>query len=131
MKERHNEPGKISNHGRGLGTVTEAMVLKRARELAIINGRSQKQVLESDVEQARRELTGEEPLAPEPTAAEQVPEEGRWQPVPESTGREAPHVPAADEQTASEELVEEGAEEAEHDQMLQATRQRKKRETES
>lgn len=130
MKERHIEDGKISQHGRGLGTVTEAMVMKRARELAVINGRSRKQVLDSDMEQARRELTGEEPLAPEASAAEQVPEEGRWQSVPESVGRKEPALAADDEQTFSEKLVEEGAEEAEHEQMLQATRERKRREIE-
>src|ERR1051326_2164721 len=104
MEERHNEQGKISNHGRGLGTVTKAMVRKRARELAIINGRSQHQVLDSDIEQARRELTGEEPLAPEPTAAERVPEENRWQSVAESTGREDAPSPAADEQTSPQKM---------------------------
>src|SRR5438105_3259233 len=123
MKQNRIEEGKLSAKGRGLGTVTEEMVRKRARELAVINGRDENQMLDSDLAQARRELTGEEKLTPKPTAAEQLPEESRWQPVPESTGREAPKVAPADEQTVAEELVEEGVEEAEHDQMIKAARE--------
>src|SRR5438270_5398009 len=98
MKKNPIEEGRITQRGHGLGTVTEKMVRERARELAVINGRGQNQVLESDLEQARRELTGEEGLTPQPTAAEELPEERRWEEVPESTGRQAPVIPAADEQ---------------------------------
>src|SRR2546423_5505610 len=99
MKKNPTEQGRVSDHGHGLGTVTEKMVRERARELAIINGRSGRQILSSDLDQARRELTGEEGLAPEPTAAEKLPEESRWEEVPVSKGREAPKIPASDEQT--------------------------------
>jgi len=85
------------------------------------------QVLDSDLTQARRELTGEERVNPEPTAAEQLTEDQRWEPVPESVGHKAPTVPAPDEQTFAEELVEEGVEDAEQDQMVKATRQSLKR----
>ena len=87
-------------------------------------------MLDSDLAQARRELTGEEGMTPNPTAAEQLPEESRWKTVAESTGRRAPKVPVADEQTAAEELVEEGVEEAEHDQMIKATREQLKKDRE-
>ena len=70
MKQNRIEEGRLSEKGRGLGTVTEKMVRKRARELAVINGRNENQVLDSDLEQARRELTGEEGLVPKPTAAD-------------------------------------------------------------
>jgi len=101
-------------------------VRHRARELALINGHPH-QVLDSELAQARRELTGEERVNPEPTAAEQLSEDQRWEPVPESLGHKAPTMPAADEQMFAEELVEEGVEDAEQDQMVKATRQSLKR----
>jgi len=123
MKENQDQEGRFSLNGRGLGTVTEEMVRQRAKELAQINGRSAHQILDSDLDQARRELTGEETLNPEPTPAEQLPEETRWDPIPESIGERAPTVPADDEQTFAERLVDEGVEDAEQDQMVRATRE--------
>src|SRR5437660_756579 len=122
MKTRKNsvDEGKLSARGRGIGTVTKGMVRKRAGDLAATSGRSRKQVLDSDVEQARRELTGREGLNLEPTPAEQLPEESRWEPVAESVGQEAPTVAPADEQTVAQRLVEEGVAEAEQDQMAKA-----------
>jgi len=99
------------------------MVRQRAAELALINGRPPGQVLDSDVEQARRELTGDETIVPTPSPADELTEEQRWQPVPESTGNKVPVVPVQDEQTFAEQLVEEGAEDAEQDSMVQGTRQ--------
>jgi len=128
MNENPIEKGRLTQRGRGLGTVTETMVRQRAGELAVINGRSEKNIIDSDVEQARRELTGEENLVPQPSKAEEVPEDGRWDPVPGSTGQPAPIMPAPDEQTVEEKLVEEGVEEAEQDQMIRATRESLKRE---
>jgi len=121
MKQDRNEEGRFTEHGRGLGTVTEKMVRDRARELALINGRPDN-VLDFDIEQARRELQREEPLAPESGDMENVPEEDRWEVVPDNTGKQVPAVPAPDEQTFAEKLVDEGVEEAEHDQMLEATK---------
>lgn len=127
MKENRIEEGRFTENAHGLGTVTEEMVRQRAKELAIINGRSARQVLDSDIEQAKRELTGEERLNPPPTPAEQVAEEDRWEAVPESVGQKAPTVPAPDEQTFAEKLVEEGVEDAEQDQMVRATKASLKR----
>ena len=129
MKENRIEEGRFTEQGHGLGTVTREMVRKRARELALISGREQ--VLDTDLEQAQRELTREEHLTPEPTPAENLPEDRRWEPVPESAGKEAPKVPAPDEQTFAEKLVEEGVEDAEHDQMTRATRESIRREKKS
>lgn len=129
MRQDRYEEGRFTEHARGLGTVTEEMVRARARELALISGRSENQVLDSDLDQARRELTGEERLNPETPVAEQVPETERWDPVPGSVGQRTPSVPAPDEQTFAEKLVEEGVEDAEQDQMVQATRESLRRET--
>jgi hypothetical protein len=132
MKQNQIEEGRFSEQGRGLGTATEDMVRKRAGEIAVINGRSKNNILKSDWDQARRELTGREGLAPASSKAENLPEDKRWDPVPGSEGRRGePTVPAHDEQTVAEKLVEEGVADAEHDQMTQATRESLKRETET
>lgn len=122
MKQNRNETGRFTENARGVGTITPGMVRKRAEELAFVKGRSPRHILESDMAEARRELTGEERLNPEPTQAEEVPEDERWEPVAGSKGHKAPTVPTPDEQTFAEELVEEGVEDAEQDQMVRATR---------
>jgi hypothetical protein len=129
MKENRVEEGRFTQQGRGLGTVTREMVLKRAKELAMISGRDH--ILDSDFAQAKRELTREEDLPPDPDATEKLTEDERWEPVPESVGKEGPKVPAPDEQTFAEKLVEEGVEDAEHDQMRQAARESRRRDQES
>jgi len=129
MKENRVEKGRFTEQGHGLGTVTREMVLKRARELALINGREQ--VLETDFAQAKRELTSEEHLTPEPDRMENLSEDERWKPVAEGPAKEAPKVPAPDEQTFAEKLVEEGVEDAEHDQMTKAARESLRRDLES
>jgi hypothetical protein len=130
MKKNPIEEGRFSENARGLGTVTEKMVRQRAAELALISGRPD-QVLDSDLDQARRELQGEERLNPERTAAEKLPEEDRWEVTPDNEGTQAPTVPAPDEQTFAEKLVEEGVEDAELDQMVKATRQSARRDNPS
>jgi len=95
----------------------------------MISGREQ--VRDSDFEQAKRELTREEDLPPEPSFTEKLTEDERWDPVAESVGKEAPKVPASDEQTFAEKLVEEGVEDAEHDQMKRAARESRRRDEES
>lgn len=127
MKNDRYEEGRFSAGARGLGTVTEKMVRERARELAIIAGRAEHDITETDFEQALRELTGRERLVPSSTAAEELTEEERWDPNPQSSGSQAPRVSAPDEQTFAEELVEEGVADAEHEQMVQATKQSAKR----
>lgn len=126
MKQEPYEAGRLSAGSRGLGTVTEKMVRERARELSIIAGRED-QPPTQDMEQARRELTGEEGLAPARTDEESMAEEDRWDPNHTSSGEQAVTVPTPDEQTFAERLVEEGVADAEHDQMVQATKAAAKR----
>jgi len=130
MKQNRIEEGRLSDRGEGLGTVTKEMVMKRAREIAVINGRSQNNVLDSDVEEALRELQGEDQMNPPLTAAESIPEDERWDPIGGSEGKQAPTVPAPDEQTFAEKLVDEGVADAEHDQEIQATRNEARRDNE-
>jgi hypothetical protein len=129
MRENRVEEGRFTEQGHGLGTVTREMVLKRAKELAMISGRDH--ILDSDFAQAERELTREEDLPPDPDAAEKLTEDERWEAVPESVGKEGPKVPAPDEQSFAEKLIEEGVEDAEHDQMKQAARESRRRDQES
>ncbi len=117
MKKDHIQEGKIIEHSAGLGTPTPEMVEARAREIAVINGRAPDQLLESDWEQARAELTGEA-LASQEEAETNQPQ---WE-VPGTLGSKARTVAAPDEQTDVEKFVDQGMEEAEHDSMLDHTK---------
>ena len=130
MKRNQIEEGRFSDRGEGLGTVTEEMVRVRAGQIAVIKGRSSKNVLDSDLDEARRELQGEDEMKPPPTKEESLPENKRWDPVPGSEGRKAPEVPAPDEQTFAEKLYDEGVADAEHDQEIEATREALRRDRE-
>lgn len=121
----------MTHNSAGLGTVTRTMVRERAVELAVINGRSAQDVSKSDWEQAKQELTGEPDTDPQEAVLESAPESERWDPVPGSTGHKVPAAASEDEddegRSDSERLVEEGIAGAEHDQMLQATREAAKK----
>jgi len=114
----------------GIGTVTHKMVQDRAVELAIINGRVPQDVSESDLEQAKRELTGQSDMDPKEVLLESMPESERWDPLPGSAGHIVPvtSVDGEDDEGRSfnERLVEEGMLEAEHDQMLQSAKKQRK-----
>ena len=90
--------------------------------------------MESEFEQAKRELTGGSDIDPKEAALESVPESERWDLVPGSTGHKAPESSDEDEdnegRSEDERLVEEGVQEAEHDQMLQAARAAAKKDKE-
>lgn len=116
----------MSEHSRGLGTVTEKMVRQRAREIAETNGRRPEKFTESDLDQARSELLGRQSATSEP-----LEDATEWTDVPGQTGRRGVTHRADDEQTFAEELVEEGVQEAEHEQMIEGNRERRARDLES
>ena len=124
MRKNPLNKGIIMENAAGIGTVTPAMVEARARELAAINGRSQPS--EADYQQAKRELTGEAETDPQEENVESIPESDGWDPVPGSTGRQAADSLGEDEdaegRSESAQMFEEGVNEAEHDQMRQASR---------
>jgi hypothetical protein len=122
MKQDRIEQGRFSDRGEGLGTVTKKMVMERARQIAVINGRTEKDVMDRDIAEALRELRGEDEMKPQPTTEESLTEDRRWDPVPASEGEQAPTVSAPDEQTFAEKLYDEGVADAEHDQEIEATR---------
>ena len=78
----------------------------------------------SDLDQARRELTGEPAADPKTAVLESAPESERWNLLPGCTGHKVPVAASEDEddegRSDNEKLVEEGVAEAEHDQRLQA-----------
>jgi hypothetical protein len=126
MEQNPLTKGVLTENFIGIGTVTREMVLKRARELAMINGHSPNHLLESELEQAHRELTGGSDMDPKEAALGSVPESERWDPLPGSIGHKALESSDEDEDDEGrgeeERLVEEGVNEAEHDQMLQAAK---------
>jgi hypothetical protein len=127
MKRNPLNKGIIAENAVGIGTVSPEMVEARARELAAIAGRVPPEPSEADYQQAKRELTGE----PEMDVQEMALESEGWDPVPGSTGRHAPESLGEDEdsegRSESAQLFEEGINEAEHDQMLQAARAARKK----
>ena len=106
----------------GLGTVTRMMVRKRAVELAVINGRSSREVSKSDWEHAKRELTGELDDDPNEVVLESAPESERWDPVPGSAGHKVTVVSGEDEDNEARSDDERLVEEAECDEMLPAAK---------
>jgi hypothetical protein len=134
MEQNPLTRGSLTENFAGIGTVTQVMVLKRARELALINGHSPDHVSKSEFEQARRELTGGSDIEPEEAELEAVPDTERLDLLRVSTGHKVPESSDEDEddegRSESEQLVQEGVNEAEHDQMLQAAKAAAKKDKE-
>jgi hypothetical protein len=128
MKTNPLKEGVLIENSAGIGTVTRKMVRDRAIELAVINGRSAQEASKADWDQAKRELTGEPDEDPKDAVLESAPESERWDPVHGSTGHKVPPAPSEDEdeegRSDDERLTEAGIEEAELDQMRQASQKR-------
>ena len=131
MKTDPSKEAAMIINSTGIGTVTRKMVRERATELALINGRSAKDVSATDWEQAKRELTGEPDIDPKEAVLESAPESERWDPLPGSTGHIVPvtSIDGEDDDGRSmgEKLINEGMQEAEHDQMIEAARSEEKK----
>ena len=123
MKRNPLDQGRFTEHGHGLGTVTEEMVRERAEELALIAGRPDGVILDLDYKESLRELTGRQGMVSTPRE-ERLTEDQRWQEVPVSEGHKVEQVPPQDEQRFAEELVLEGVDDAEQELMNEATRAR-------
>jgi hypothetical protein len=115
---KSTNPGIIAKRFCGVGTVTGDMVEQRARELAVINGRSPRHYRHDDYLEAQRELTGS---GSEANDEDGYPEdEGRWEGVPVA------RILASDsdgDRPDAELLFEEGSSEAEHERMVAGARQ--------
>ena len=97
MKTNLLKAGALTNNCAGIGAVTRQMLRNRAVDLSVINGRSAQDVVQSDWEQAKRELTGELDLDPKEAVLESAPESEPWNLVPGSTGHKIAVAPSVDE----------------------------------
>ncbi|AHF93291.1 hypothetical protein OPIT5_26820 [Opitutaceae bacterium TAV5] len=127
-KETTSPTGRILRHGKRADEVTAEAIELRARELALIDGRSAAQVTDGDRRRSRLELRGDH--LPEGTLADAEGTGGISRDPAEpadNPGREVPSQDEPDEQATSERLAIEGVEEAQHDQMLAARRRDRRR----
>ena len=122
MKTTSKPHGKISAHFNGMGTPSNDMVIERAREIAIINGRPPNHYSRDDFLQAKLELTGEKNGNSDQSEEEPIVGLTNWDEEPGSSGHLVSAAVATDEQTFAEQLVEEGVSEAEHEQMVEGAR---------
>lgn len=123
MKTNPLKDGTLTKNSAGIGTVTQAMLRKRAIELAVQNGRTALGVLESDWEQARQELLGTSDAIKQ-EILESASESKRWDPLPGSPGHKVSAAPSEDDEGRSDNqrLVEEGMADVEDDHERQANR---------
>jgi hypothetical protein len=122
MKAPEVAHGKMICHASGLGTVTREMVIQRAREIAMINGRPPNHYSRDDFLEAKRELVGNDANESEDNEFDSLNALTTWDEDPGTSGHEVDHTEATDEQAISEELVHEGLEEAEHDTMVEGAK---------
>ena len=113
-------PGKIEEHGNGLGAPSAEEVERRAREIAMIDERNPDEFTEADWARARHELMGEENNLPPEETPDNADMTEEWNVVAGSKGHRVPRLGTEEEETVGEHLVIEGIEEATHDQMLEA-----------
>jgi len=114
IKRRLHPRGRITKN-----IVTPGRVNKRARELALIAGRRPIRRTASDLRQAKQELVGDE-RANAAVDDPGITSSGFGAP-PVSHGRRVPKRLPTDDETEAR-TVEEGVNEAEHDEMLQASK---------
>jgi hypothetical protein len=118
MKERRREvEGKIFNHAEGLGTVTRQMIEDRAREIALIDGRTRPS--KEDRLVARRELLHMRGIEDNAELVDEELDSLDPSDTPTHHGTHAPNFETDDEELVQRQLVEQGIEEAEHEQMLE------------
>ena len=124
MKPNSPSQGIVTSPSTRPAAVTRGMQRERAVELAYINGHAANAVSKSDWQQAKRELKSETEKDPKEAILEAAPESERWDPVPGSTGHQAPETLLEDENeegsSETQQLAAAGAEEAARDQTLQA-----------
>jgi len=116
---------RILRHGKRADEITDEAIALRARELAMIDGRSPRDITDEDRDRALAELRGD--LLPATSfddgevgaGLSRDPSEPRSIP-----GRRKPTLNEPEDQEVQERLVLEGVEEAQHDQMLADRRRR-------
>src|SRR5438045_9036927 len=113
-------PGKISEHGNGIGAPSPEEVEKRAREIAMIDERNPDEFTEADWAQARHELMGKENNVPPEETPDNAEMTEEWSVIAGCKGHHMPRPATEEEESVGEHLVIEGREEATNDQSLKA-----------
>ena len=124
--EKSTRASEAVDQVRGHGTIANAsvtvgMIEHRARELAVISGRDSHHVIESDREQAKKELLGSD-SADAPADDSGIVASGMGSP-PTSHGHMTEKYLPTDDQV-EEQTVQEGVDEAEHSTMVAAGKNR-------
>lgn len=126
MKQHPFSLGVLTDNNDGIGPVTRALVQACVRELATITGRTPLQVLQADRERSEGELTRKTDLDQLDAMLDALSEGKYADPVPVSTGRQAP-APSDEEgndegQSEAEQPVDAGAIGSARSRKLQAAR---------
>jgi hypothetical protein len=124
-------PGKISEHGNGIGAPSPEEVERRAREIAMIDERNPDEFTDADWAQAQHEMMGEENNEPPEETPDNAEMTEEWSVVAESKGHRLPRPGTEEEESVGEHLVIEGVDEATRDQMLEARREELEQEEEN
>ncbi len=128
MKTHTGPTGRILRHGKSVSEISNDAIAERARELAMIDGRSPHDVTDEDLELSRAELSGEH--LPQTTLEDAISSGGLTRDPSEPvsfSGSQVPEQNEPEDQEVMERLVLEGVEEAQHDQMLAARHRREDR----
>lgn len=116
-KKRRDAEGRIINHEEGLGTVTRRMIEERAREIALIRGRTR--ATKEDLLEARRELLEMRGIREEAADLDEDLDSLDPSETRSEHGHQAPNFMADDEEQVQRDLVEQGIEEADHEHMVE------------
>jgi hypothetical protein len=109
---------RLTWHGDESGTLNADMVEERAREIAIIEGRSPDQVTENDRDRARMELRDDELILTSDDARSDILATRNPAEPTVELGHEVESNLSEDEQEMAEKETMEGVREAEHERML-------------
>jgi flagellar biosynthesis/type III secretory pathway protein FliH len=118
MTRKQPPEGRIGVSGDPLGTPSRETVSERARQIALINHPDDREIRPQDLEQARRELQGEDLAITEDDGVAQGRMTHNPQDPPLDTGHENQAHLEELEQERVENAVRSGVEDAEHDRML-------------
>lgn len=126
MINSEDHGGRIEAHGGGTGEISNPMIRKRAKEIAVQEGRDT--VREDDLVRARRELIGgPAPEGSDDSAIDDVAESIPPDEPAGSSGYMHERFSSLEEESAAERLVQEGLDEAEHERMTEAEKGERRR----
>jgi hypothetical protein len=120
-----DKAARILRHGKRADEITDEAIALRAQELAMIDGRSPRDITDEDRQRALAELRGD--FLPETSFDDDETSASLTRDPSDPlaiAGERKPTRNEPEDQEIQERLVLEGVEEAQHDQMLAAARRR-------